>query len=1203
MLSKKSVLRLLWVGIGLWNCGLALAEKPLKIASPHYRIYFEKKHEAAAQEVLAVAERVWPLYAKAYDAYQNYQPIDIYLADPGDYANGNAIYTVSRVEIYVPHINWVMRGRSNWIGNVVSHELAHVFTLRRAAKLSAFDDVLLRGYTFNRAVNWSFMTYFLPLVAPTWYVEGIAQFEAEQMGYDLWDSQRDMIVRDAYLSGTLPSLGEIETFDGDWVQAERTYNTGYAFLRYLKDRFGLAKVRRLAFPKPFFHFGGAVESTFGKSLDQLFGDWKKSLADTYAPFEDKSKDELADARILGSFSQNLAFSPDGKTMAWLGNGDRQYALNWIYWMDIEKGKQGQSSQPANHGSASPGHALPQADLRTPPSPTRLDVRDFQPWNRPGSSSAQAIRKSIWSQTAPERPDALALARERSTEMGSSGLEFSRDGKRLLTTRSERTSPYNDLWEYEFLSNKSEDEKWHRLTWNERAAYPSYHPGDDRVILFVQLFEGSSNVAVLDTLGRVQKLTHFRDGQQCYNPRFTPKGDSIVFTLGQGEKEALVLISAKAAGFDPFEALRDSANFPDSLAMAKGEKVTFLTPFEIAAYRDLRFQGDTLLFSSNRKTGVYEAYAKLPNDSLIYRLTDARTQALEPLIHQGQLYYQGYDKQQFRLYRRPVTLNAAGPWPQATDTLSLMKQKRKELSKVFDSEEPSVRRVAWGIEPVITLAPRFLDDTTLSSINLDLGLNLAVGPITGNISQALEGFVSKRLDRNTPMEYGGTYSGFASYPGAWHTKYYWQPDIGYSLSHIQQARIATFGEDFVNPSSGLDSILVQGRIRVNQTYYTDMAFYSSSLPFSGLQAGPGTLQLGTYGRWYRRLMDVDLLQRYDQTPFRTQGNTRVYSTPLEPIVQSTPIYREAQTHRHFLSAVYGQWIAQAAGTPLPRAFAVFGSATKWWANYAVTDLDVDLNLAGLYSKDREPVGIYLPLQESFNPWQMDLGLVGAWSLGENFLGLLSVDVGTFLQKFPQSKVSAHVRAGSGVFDTTFVDNPDGNLWVMTYRLGLDRMPGYPYNFTYRGDDVLEGQAMFHSRLELDFPLKLRARLPHPSPFSSLNQVQLSLIGDAGSTFDKSPDQIYDILDKGEHQLLFDLGLRASATFMMYHQIPMTAYFQVFMPFNELNAGDLYNLDYPRRTAITPNVSPAQYVKDQADRDQYMKLVKEPRFFVGLTMGVF
>ena len=114
----------------------AWCQKPEVLESAHYRIFYQKQNAELAGKVLEIAEQVWPTLARAYDAYKHYQRIDVFLTDYGDDANGFAIYEFSRVEIFVPHINWVMRGRGNWVGNVVTHELAHIFTLRQQAGTS-----------------------------------------------------------------------------------------------------------------------------------------------------------------------------------------------------------------------------------------------------------------------------------------------------------------------------------------------------------------------------------------------------------------------------------------------------------------------------------------------------------------------------------------------------------------------------------------------------------------------------------------------------------------------------------------------------------------------------------------------------------------------------------------------------------------------------------------------------------------------------------------------------------------------------------------------------------------------------------------------------------------------------------------------------------------------------------------------------------
>jgi hypothetical protein len=159
--------------------------------------------------------------------------------------------------------------------------------------------------------------------------------------------------------------------------------------------------------------------------------------------------------------------------------------------------------------------------------------------------------------------------------------------------------------------------------------------------------------------------------------------------------------------------------------------------------------------------------------------------------------------------------------------------------------------------------------------------------------------------------------------------------------------------------------------------------------------------------------------------------------------------------------------------------------------------------------------------------------------------------------------------------------------MPYRLGLNLMPGYPYRFQYRGRDILEGTAMTWARLQADFPLKVREFLGYPSPLSSLNKLQLSLIGDAGTVLNQAPDHLLDALDRGEHHLLLDYGAKLSATFLFYHWLPMELYAIAFMPYNKLKAGNIFLEDWAGRGYDSP--------------EDYLDNVKVPRFFVGFTIG--
>ena len=1209
----------------------AWCQKPEVLESAHYRIFYQKQNAELAGKVLEIAEQVWPTLARAYDAYKHYQRIDVFLTDYGDDANGFAIYEFSRVEIFVPHINWVMRGRGNWVGNVVTHELAHIFTLRQQAGTSSVDEFDAGIYKYNKKTNYSFNVPWIPRVSPTWWVEGIAQFESTQNGYDLWDSQRDMIVRDGYLTKTLPSLGEIETFDGDWLQAERTYNTGFAFLLYLKERFGVDKVRDLAVPKPLFNFSTSVRKALGKSLEDLFEDWKKSLDEKYARFKEYPLDAPVDPEIRGNYNQNFTLSADGRYQAWLGNDNRDSPMNWIFWKDLQKGESGKSRKPVSTPEAPPTgtplrqaaepEQLPVASL--PPSamrPLPFASRGFL-GSMPGASPRQALRpRTVTGQAQRLRDKRVCghFSENRSEEFGAAGLEFNQDNTRLLTTRSNRYSSYNDIWEYEFqATGKSEEERWHQLTWNERASFATYHPTRPNVILFVRLSHGNTNVALLDSVGRVLQLTNFREGQQAYNPRFTPSGDSIYFSLGVDEKEAIVAVPANLPGFDPFQAIRDSAAFPDSMYVARGYRLTFVTPLEKGSVRDLHFAHDTLFWSSSTKEGVFNVYSHLPGDSMTYRATQVQGQALEPQVYNGELYYQGYRQQHFNFYKRPLALAPAYPWKRPMDTLPASRSKKLDYKKAADEGEAGAPRIAWSINPFLVMSPQFLDDTTLSDLSLVTGVSAMIGDLGLNITHSVEGYVSKVVDSHTPMDYGLTYAGYWSQPTIRHQLFSWTPELQYYLHHslAHQNQKFTVQQTFDAPQLG-GTVEVVDRVRYEYLISRDVLGYNLAMPYHNGPLWGGYFIFVAGGQWERRQLDIDIQEDYTATLMPI--NSVLLDTSL-----NEPLLRESDAAKMFSQQAIMGWQTYTRGKYLPSSFDIYGSVQKWWTTYGDQALQTDTTLRQNLSSRGRVAPLLVITQKDFQPWQLDVTTGFTLAKGSPKTGSLGISLstvaqaGSFTEKFPMSNALVDLKAaanpdGSPRLDTTFGEIPPNNLWLMTYRLGLSRMPGYGYNFFYQGQDILQGSAMFWTRTALEIPYLVRQFVGLGTPPSSFNQVRLSLIGDAGTALFKAPTRLVSTLEKGQQKMLFDYGVRVSATMYFYHAYPLTAYFQVFQPYNQLKASDLYLSDYRGPPAPRdPQMSDADYQRyldgffagDEVLRNNYMKAVKDPRFFFGLEIGVF
>jgi hypothetical protein len=430
---------------------------------------------------------------------------------------------------------------------------------------------------------------------------------------------------------------------------------------------------------------------------------------------------------------------------------------------------------------------------------------------------------------------------------------------------------------------------------------------------------------------------------------------------------------------------------------------------------------------------------------VYRLTQNRTQALEPLLRNGILYYQGYDRQRFRIFRQTATFDAAVAADTARDSLPEARPKKLDYAKAAESGEPGVKKVAWYISPFLNLSPQFLDDTTLTDLYLDLGLQAGLGPVTGGLTQSFSGylsqFLSNRADLSAPLDYGAAYGGSWDGVTAWHQRFGWTPNLTYGLSRdVRHQNYDFHVKDTVPSNLGADLVERDVRIQDQITYRYDMAYGFMQLPLSGLRVGPGFLNLGWYGRYWNQDLVYDLDQNATLTNLRTGQRERL-SQPLHLL--------ETSVHRHFYHDVGIQWVAPAFGTPLPRHIGVFALAGKWDTRYATGLVPTDSITASLALLQNKPVPLYQMPKSDFGPWQTHFGWFGSWSQGRWMRLSLDHQAGFFTQKFPMITDTLTLSPGRD----TVARMPHPNLWVMPYRLGLNLMPGYPYRFQYRGRDIL------------------------------------------------------------------------------------------------------------------------------------------------------
>jgi len=326
--------------------GTGPVEAQQSFSTDHYVITFMPGTEGTARRVAEVAEEVFPHLAAAYDYYSVYEPIHLIVRDDTDFGNGSANEYTGTVTIWASNLDWEIRGDHDWIKNVLTHEIAHIMTLQRARKNWPFRYALFSISRFDSNPDISFTLPVYYLSTPTWWVEGIAQFSPYQLGYDSWDSHRDMLLRMSVLEDDLHTYGEMGSLLNrlGGYRAEQVYNQGFGLLVYIESQYGADKVEALQNHVGSISFEPAIRRVLGISADQLYTDWVTHLKQSYAQqVAEIRSDGFFEGKPLGELNGGVldyhpAYSPDGTKLAFISTRDRDFRSAQLQIYDFETGE-------------------------------------------------------------------------------------------------------------------------------------------------------------------------------------------------------------------------------------------------------------------------------------------------------------------------------------------------------------------------------------------------------------------------------------------------------------------------------------------------------------------------------------------------------------------------------------------------------------------------------------------------------------------------------------------------------------------------------------------------------------------------------------------------------------------------------------------------------------------------------------------------
>ena len=254
------------------------------LKTPHFNIHYDRKNTDVARLAGEIAEEASDMLSHRYQhELSRIVPIIIYNSTAA-FANNNLIPVIlgeetggfteyDRNRVVVPYT-----GRLEEFRHVLVHEIGHAFQ---------FD--IIQNISPSSALSRIFLQQ-----APLWVMEGMCEHFA--LGKE---KNVEMYERDGIITGSLPSLPEMNNPYALGPRYYYVYKGGHSFFNWLKDEKGERAVsdyfyRLIQHRKP----DRASEELFGLSLEKLSEKWHQALKKKYWPqIRTKEEGHISDEKL------------------------------------------------------------------------------------------------------------------------------------------------------------------------------------------------------------------------------------------------------------------------------------------------------------------------------------------------------------------------------------------------------------------------------------------------------------------------------------------------------------------------------------------------------------------------------------------------------------------------------------------------------------------------------------------------------------------------------------------------------------------------------------------------------------------------------------------------------------------------------------------------------------------------------------------
>ena len=607
----------------------------------HFQFIYPMEYSTHAAKVSAYAEAV---YDSVTSRYHKSLPGRVSaVLNNALYSNGSAIPSENAVNLWLTNWDFKIRSSHGWLSDVITHEFSHLVSIESGSKIVPNLYGFQFSYTdyYNERSRTDFITMIPFTLQPLWFAEGTAQYESSRMGFDGWDTHRDMILRTAALSDSLMTLPYMNDFSDNSLLAELgPYTQGFSLVLYIVKHYGDEAIPNIwkELGRPYrATLNGAIKKVLGISETELYEAWKKEITEYYQAQKDS----------LGALVEGIKITKDA------------------FWNDfpVVSGKN-------LYGVSNFGGPWFDGSVFKIPLGDTLQTRDVvRQAHQPGKVSAgteQGRSKPAEVQQS-EKDSAGVEVGDIEIEGADSNLidigDFAKSGFKAKKPWFDKgidvydDSVHGPILAYISYQNRDKDGHAHfdialsdtnknqaSLTHLADAVYPSFNKQGTEVV-----FARREPFSTRFTLSKVpfkSDLKNFTAEDpvdifkpdstllyyNIYSPKFSPDGKRVAFSFFDDVQRGIAIVDADGKNFK----VVSNANYDE---------------------RDVAWIDDNkIIFASNRNN-IFNLIEKDLNTGKERVLTNVVGGAFTPTLANDTIFYTQYDKDGFSLYKLPYAKEA------------------------------------------------------------------------------------------------------------------------------------------------------------------------------------------------------------------------------------------------------------------------------------------------------------------------------------------------------------------------------------------------------------------------------------------------------------------------------------------------------------------------------------------------------------------